>query len=183
MLKRLFIKEDESVKQQCPEAMLAQMRAKDVEQGTVEVLAIVPDAPEYNTLEGVESITDFYERIHMANAPIYDVLPFIEAFPATMNVVDKKVALAKTLAAARMDVAVLKENANACVSALQNASNTVQSQTDANIAEYEGNIRVLTAEIERLRGCITTAKEVCIQQRALFAAEAETVRGIAAHLN
>ncbi|MCL2398557.1 MAG: hypothetical protein FWC91_02285 [Defluviitaleaceae bacterium] len=179
-IKKLFIKEDDSPK-----------KMNDVD--VMEILASIPDVSDYEgqgeynliaaNMDGVETVEDVYSKFDMTDNKIYEVVPYIDSLPNTMDTVSKKTTLLNLLQnAAKLDLADLVDNADKCLDALKSARGIVIEKSASTVQDMEEIIAMKRREIETLRSNIEVEMARCDRQVALYDEESDKIRVIKNHI-
>lgn len=134
-------------------------------------------------IDGVQSVGELYERLGMATSnKIYDVSPFIDSLPSSLDMVSKKTTLAKILQAARHDIEELKINADECISALEQANIVTLQTTEQENDKRKSIIQSKLAEIKELELEIEDEVSRQTQQGILFNEEITKLKTIKGYL-
>lgn len=129
----------------------------------------------------VESVDDLFKNLGMTNQ-IYDVLPFIDSLPQSMDLLSKKSSLIKILQAAKYDIEKLKTNAWECISALEQAGANLIKEAENKNTFRKQEIENKLAEIESLEKEIEEETRKQVRQVNLFNEEINKLKTIGSYI-
>lgn len=185
-IKSFFIKEEKPQKPQEIEdisSILNTLQASESEQNNFSNLKESVTGNLKESIMNIESIEDLYDRLGMSDTnQIYDVLPFIDSLPQSMDLISKKTSLVKILQAAKYDIEKLKTNAWECIKMLEQANadfiKSVENKNEFRKQEIENKL----IEIENLEKEIEEETKKQVQQGNLFNEEISKLKTIKSYI-
>jgi len=158
-----------------------------------EILANIPDASDANiqedtfevmgNMEGIAFVEEVYAKLGMTENKIYEVIPYIDSLPNTLDSVTKKTTLLNLLQhAAKFNLTDLSDNADQCLSVLKTAREATITASETALQEMQSVIAAKELEIEELRAAIANEKTKCERQIAIFDDESNKLRVIKNHI-
>jgi len=181
-LMRLFIKEDEPVGNRNLDDILASI--PDIEGDAESYDGYYENIGATIThFDGVTTVEEVYAKWGMTENKIYDVIPYIDSLPKTLDSVTKKTTLLSLLQnAAKLSLDELVDNADSCIEVLQSEREAVVLASSASIQGMEKIIEMKREEIEELRVDIVNKRTKCESQLAIFDEESNKLKLIKGHI-
>ena len=180
-LMRLFIKDDEPVGNRNLDDILASI--PDIDGDTEGYDGYENTGAAISYFDGATTVEEVYAKWGMSENKIYEVIPYIDSLPKTLDSVTKKTTLLSLLQnAAKLRLEDLIDNADSCIDVLQSEREAVVLASSASIQEMEKIIELKREEIEELRVDIINKRTKCESQLAIFDEESNKLKIIKGHI-